>query len=169
MTKIRIFLAILVLSLSIPARATTVERLNLDGLVKKSNRIVVGKVRSSRTYWSSNGKVILTSYTIDVQETIKGTAARTVELTTIGGTIGDLTLHVAGMPVFDKDENAVIFLESTGVYSTVVGMGQGKFTGTNGEVSNKLSGLEFADGRQARSTRMPLTAFKRQLKLSMER
>ena len=169
MTRTCIFIAIFILSISIPSRAATVERLNLDGLVKKSNRIVVGKVRNSRTYWSSNRKLILTNYTIDVQETIKGTAARTVELTTIGGTIGDLTLHVAGMPVFDKDESAVIFVESTGAYSTVVGLGQGKFTVTNGEVSNNITGLEFPDGGRARPTKMPLTAFKRQLKLSMER
>ena len=169
MTKIQIFLAILVFSTSIPAQATTVERLNLDGLVKKSNRIVVGKVRSSRTYWSSNGKLILTNYTIDVQENIKGTAARTVELTTIGGTIGDLTLHVAGMPVFDRDENAVIFVEKTGTYSTIVGLGQGKFTVVNGEVSNNISGLEFADRGRARPTQMPLATFKRQIKLSLDR
>src|SRR5262245_6593883 len=160
MTKIRIFLAILVFSLSIPAQATTVERLNLDGLVKKSNRIVVGKVRSSRTYWSSNGKLILTNYTIDVQETIKGTAARTVELTTIGGTIGDLTLHGAGMPVFEKDENAVVFVENTGAYSTVVGLGQGKFTVLNGEVSNNIGGLEFPDAGPARPTKMSLATLK---------
>jgi len=169
MTKIRISLAIFVFLTSIPAHATTVERLNLDSLVKKSNRIVVGKVRSSRTYWSSNGKLILTNYTIDVQETIKGTPARTVELTTIGGTIGDLTLHVAGMPVFDTDENAVVFMEKSGAYSTIVGLGQGKFTVMNGEVSNNISGLEFPDGGAARATRMSLATFRRQIKLSLDR
>src|SRR5262245_6015458 len=154
MSKPRILLVILVVSLSIPAQATTVERLNLDGLVKKSSKIVIGRVRSSRTYWSSNGKLILTNYTIDVHETIKGQAARTLELTTIGGTIGDLTLHVAGMPVFDKDENTVLFVERTGAYSTVVGLGQGKFSVVNGEVSNNTTGLEFPDGVQARPTKM---------------
>src|SRR5436190_21710149 len=100
MTHTRIILVIiLVFSVLSAAHATTVERLNLDSLVKKSNRIVIGKVRSSRTYWSSNGKLILTNYTFDVQETIKGQPARTVELTTIGGTLGELTLHVAGRPV----------------------------------------------------------------------
>src|SRR5262245_46825420 len=129
MSKTRILLTLtFLLSLSTLAQATAVERLDLDGLVKKSDRIVIGKVRSSRTYWSSNGKLILTNYTIDVEETIKGQAARTLELTTIGGTIGDLTLQVTGMPVFARDENAVVFVEKTGAYSTVVGMGQGKFT-----------------------------------------
>src|SRR5207249_7697780 len=148
-TRLLLVVVMLVFSLSNPTQATTVERLNLDGLVKKADRIVIGKVRSSRTYWSTNGKLILTNYTIDVQETIKGQAARTVDLTTIGGTIGDLTLHVAGMPVFAKEENAVVFVENTGSYSTVVGLGQGKFTVVNGEVSNNISGLEFADRGRA--------------------
>src|SRR5207249_818169 len=53
MTKTRILLILVfVLSSSTIAQATTVERLNLDGLVKKSNRIVIGRVRNSRTYWS---------------------------------------------------------------------------------------------------------------------
>jgi len=170
MSKTRIFLVwIFLFLLSNLAEATTVERLNLDALVKKSNRIVIGKVRNSKTYWSSNGKLILTSYTIDVQETLKGQTASTVELTTIGGKIGDLTLHVAGMPVFAKDENAVVFVENTGTYSTVVGLAQGKFEVSNGEVSNDVIGLNFPDGGSIRPTKMPLATFKRQIKLFLDR
>ena len=170
MRKTRILLAwMFFFAFSNLAQATTVERLNLDALVKKSNRIVVGRVRNSRTYWSSNGKLILTSYIIDVQETLKGQTASTVELTTIGGQIGDLTLHVAGMPVFAKDENAVVFLENTGTYSTVVGLAQGKFAVANGEVSNDVIGLDFPDGSSARPTKMPLATFRRLIKLSLDR
>jgi len=73
------------------------------------------------------------------------------------------------MPVFAKEENAVVFVENTGSYSTVVGLGQGKFTVVNGEVSNNISGLEFADRGRARPTQMPLATFKRQIKLSLDR
>jgi hypothetical protein len=170
MSKTRFFLVwLFFFSFLNLSQATTVERLNLDGLVKQSNRIIIGKVRNSRTYWSSNGKLILTSYTIDVQETLKGRATTTVELTTIGGKIGDLTLHVAGMPVFEKDENAVVFLENTGTYSTVVGLAQGKFAVSNGEVSNDVIGLDFPNGSSARPTKMPLATFRRQIKLSLDR
>ena len=170
MSRTRIVLVwIFIFALSNLAHATTVERLNLDALVKKSNRIVIGKVRNSRTYWSSNGKLILTSYTIDVQETLKGQTASTVELTTIGGKIGDLTLHVAGMPVFAKDESAVVFVENTGTYSTVVGLAQGKFAVSNGDVSNDVIGLDFPDGSSGRPTKMPLAAFKRQIRLFLDR
>lgn len=145
--------------------ATTVERLALDDLVKKSNKIVIGKVTNARTYWGgANGKVILTTYTLEVEESIKGQAARTVELTTIGGKIGTTQLYVSGMVSFEQGENAVVFIENAGVYSTVVGLGQGKFTVTNGEVSNDVSGLSFPDGLPGKNVKMPLETFKRQIK-----
>lgn len=160
--KRTIFLSfVFILIASFSARATTVERLTLGDLVKKSNKIVAGQVNSSRTYWSSNGKLILTSYTITVRETMKGESSRTLELTTIGGTIGGMTLHVSGMPSFEKGEDAVVFIENSGAYSTVVGLGQGKFTVTNGEVSNTVSDLAFPGGQPGRSVKMPLDSFKR--------
>ena len=146
------------------SHATTVECLNLDDLVKKASKIVVGKVSNSRTFWSDNGKLILTSYTIEVQETIKGQASRAVELTTVGGRIGDLVLHVSGMPSFAQGEDAVVFVENSGTYSTVVGMGQGKFTVTNGEVSNNVTGIAFPDGHPGKPLKMPLDDFKSEIK-----
>jgi hypothetical protein len=170
MAKKRIFLTVvLAFFLSNSVQATTVERLNLDTLVKKSNKIIVGKVRNSRTFWSSDRKLILTNTTLEVQETMKGQDASTVEITTIGGKIGDLTLHVAGMPQFEKDENAVVFVEKSGIYSTVVGLAQGKFAISNGDVSNDVTGLDLPDGSQVRATKMSLATFKRQIKLSMDR
>ena len=149
---------------SISTYATTVERLDLDDLVRKAGSIVVGKVSHSRTYWSADGKIILTSYTVEVEENLKGGTARSIELTTVGGKIGNVELHVSGMPAFERDERAVIFVEKSGVFKTVVGLGQGKFTVSNDEVSNNVEGLAFPDGRSARNLRMPLATFKRQIR-----
>src|SRR5688572_6478776 len=157
MTKTQFTLiVVLILSISAVSFATTVERLGLDELVKKSSRIVVAKVIDARTHWGGgNGRLILTTYTLEVEESIKGQAARTVELTTIGGKIGNLQLHVAGMASFEKGEKAVVFMENSGAYSTVVGLGQGKFTVTKDEVSNDVTGLAFADGLPAKNVKMP--------------
>jgi hypothetical protein len=106
---------------------------------------------------------------MDVQETLKGQNSSTLEFTTIGGKIGDFILHVAGMPVFAAGEDAVVFVERTGPFSTVVGLGQGKFTIANGEVSNNVSNLEFADGAPSSPTRMPISRFKQQIKNSLGR
>jgi hypothetical protein len=149
--------------------ATTVQRLGLDDLVKKAHTIVVGRVSSSRTYWSGDRKLILTNYTIQVDESIKGQASGAVEVTTIGGKLGDLELMVSGMPSFVTGENAVVFIETSGAYQTVVGLGQGKFTVTNGEVVNAVGDLSFPDGRPGTPVRMPLQTFKNQIRTILGR
>ncbi len=113
----RLLLAMFLMAAS--AYATTVQRLGLEDLTKKAHDIVVGRVTNSRTYWSSNRKLIFTSYTLQVDESIKGQAARSVEITTIGGKIGDVELHVSGMPSFQAGESAVVFLEQSAGYQTV--------------------------------------------------
>ena len=151
------------------AYGTTVERLDLDDLVRKAHKIIVGKVSNSRTFWTNNRKLILTSYTVEVQETIKGESSHTLELTTIGGSIGDLTLHVAGMPSFDRGENTLLFVENSGAFSTVVGLDQGKFKIAGGEVSNSVTELSFPDGHPGKSLKMPLESFKKQIKVLIDR
>ena len=149
--------------------ATTVQRLGLEDLVKKAQTIVVGKVTDARTYWTADHKLILTNYTIQVDENIKGQASRNVEVTAIGGKIGDIELYVSGMVSFVRGEDAVVFIEQSGVYQTVVGLGQGKFTVTNNEVANSVAGLSFPDGRPGSTVKMPLQNFKNQIRSLLNR
>jgi hypothetical protein len=62
-----------------------------------------------------------------------------------------------------------VFVEESGGFSTIVGLDQGKFTVTNGEVSNSVSGLAFPDGRPGAPLKMPLATFKRQIKSILDR
>ena len=159
----------LLLALSGTLRGTTVERLSLDDLALRSRAIVQGTVLRARTYWSPNGKLILTGTTIEVSESIKGAYSRTVEVTTVGGQIGDTILHVAGMPVFAPGENAIVFVEQSGAYLTVFGLGQGKFTVKNGEVANVVSDLSFPDGGPGRVYRMSVQSFKNEVRSIVDR
>ena len=150
-------------------QATTVERLSLDDLAARSQTIVQGTVLGSRTYWSPDGKLILTNTTIQVTESLKGQAGRTVEVTTVGGQIGDRILHVGGMPAFVPGESTIVFAARSNGYLTVIGLGQGKFTVSNGEVANSLSELTFPDGRPARVYRMPVQTFKSEIRSMVDR
>ena len=150
-------------------KATTVQRLGLEDLARKAHHIVAGKVRNSKTFWSGNGKLILTSYTIDVADNIKGQPPQTLELTTIGGKIGDLELHVAGMPSFAKGEEIVVFTEQSAGYEVVLGATQGKFTVENGEVFNDVSDLSFPDGRPGKALKLPVQTFKNQIRTILSR
>jgi len=149
--------------------ATTVQRLGLEDLVKKAHTIVVGKVIGTRTYWSADRKIILTDYTIEVGESLKGQAARSLSVTTVGGKIGDLELYVSGMPAFQPGENAVVFIEQSGAYQTVVGLEQGEFTVSNGEVANRVGDLSFADGKPGNPMKMPLENFKTHIRTLVNR
>lgn len=158
----RILLVILFMATS--AYATTVQRLGLEDLVKRAHTIVVGKVTNSRTYWTPDRKLILTNYTIQIDESMKGATSKTLEVTTIGGKVGDVELHVSGMPSFQPGESAVVFIEQSAGYQVVLGLGQGKFTVTNGEVTNNVGDLSFPDGRPGAAMRMPLQTFKSQIR-----
>jgi hypothetical protein len=155
--------------LATPLRATVVQRLNLDALVSRADSIIIGRVLDSSASWSKDGKLILTHTTVAVQEGLKGSPAKTVTVTTIGGQIGKTILHVSGMPSFEHDETAVIFLEKSGDYSTVLGLNQGKFSVKNGEVSNAINGLTFNEVVAAKAMRMPLDELKRQIQQRLHR
>ena len=58
-----------------PLSATTVQRLGFDDLVTKAQSIVVAHVVDSHTVWSNDHKLILTSYTLQVQESMKGSTS----------------------------------------------------------------------------------------------
>jgi hypothetical protein len=150
-------------------RATTVQRLGLEDLVRRAHSIVVGKVTGTRTYWSADRKLILTSYTIQIAENIKGPASTMVEVTSVGGKIGNLELYVSGMPSFQQGENAVVFIEQSGAYQMVLGLRQGKFTVTNGQVANDAGELSFPDGRPGSSLKMPLQDFKDRIRTILQR
>ena len=159
-----VFGFISLLLFSVCSFATTVQRLTLDDMVKKAHTIVQGRVRSSNAHWSADRRLILTTYTIDVQETIKGQAVRTIDLTIVGGKVGNQGLFVSGMPSFDTGEEAVVFVENSGSYSTIVGLSQGKFAVHNDEVSNSVANLSFPDGREGTPLKMRLDDFKRQIR-----
>lgn len=160
---------LLVLILSTALSATTVERLSLEDLSIRAHLIVHGTVRSSESQWTADRKLILTTTIIETTEAIKGQAPRLLQVTTIGGRVGNTVLHVAGMPVFKPGEDAVVFVEQAGACETVLGLGQGKFSVREGQVSNSVSSLTFSDGQPARSVNMQLEAFRAQVRAILNR
>ena len=153
----------------VPLYATSVQRLSFDDLVAKAQSIVEGSVVTAQTFRSSDGKLILTNYTIQVEESLKGPNKKTIILTTIGGRIGNTVLHVSGMPVFQTGEKTVVFLEQAGAYTTIVGLNQGKFSVSNGQVSNSVAGLSFSNGGPGSPVKMSLDEFKRQVQVRLSR
>ncbi len=104
-----------------------------------------------------------------VSEPLKGSADGFVNVVTVGGTLDGITQTVSGMPVFEPEEEALLFLEpSKNGQWQPLGMSQGKFrilrnrqTGEQ-EVVHSLSGLELYDpasrslSQQEKPSRAPL-------------
>jgi len=141
----------------------------LDDLVQKSGRIVVGKCLSRESRWNDRNTLILTTARFAVSEPLKGSNDGFVNVVTVGGTLDGITQEVSGMPVFEPEEEVLLFLEpSKNGHWQPLGLSQGKFrilrnrqTGEE-EVVHSLSGLELYDpanrslSQQEKPSRAPL-------------
>ena len=169
MRRLLLLLFALTLLPSLRALSTTVEKFTLDDLVQKSGRIVVGKCISSESRWNDRNTLILTTTRFSVSEPLKGSSDGFVNVVTVGGTLDGITQTVSGMPVFEPEEEVLLFLEpSKNGHWQALGMSQGKFrilknrqTGEQ-EVVHSLSGLELYDpasrslSQQKKPSRAPL-------------
>jgi hypothetical protein len=127
----RSFVVVLVLLLAPGlAEATTALRLEPRDLAARSRAIVEGRVISTASERTPDGKRIFTRVRIRVDEVWKGTPDREVEVVLPGGAVGDFEQIVQGMPRFGEDERVLVFLEDAPAWAAyrVVGLAQGKFT-----------------------------------------
>lgn len=117
-------LVTLVASLSV-ANASTVDAPTLRQMVDRADRIFVGQVVNVRSY--RTGESIHTDVTFRTSDVVKGAESPMVVLTFLGGTVGEDTLEVAGMPRFEVGDEQVIFsLDAARQLSPIVGLWHGR-------------------------------------------
>jgi hypothetical protein len=126
---------ILALSLSlliIPcAVATTVIAPTFNELVAQSESVLWGEVTEINCELVTQGKsrAIFTRVTVTVREQIIGTNPTTVTLEFLGGTVGELTMVVDGMPRFTLGQNDILFVQNNGrQICPLVGMAHGRYS-----------------------------------------
>jgi hypothetical protein len=121
-----IIIPVVVTSCWMPLQGATLERLSLDDMIGKSTAIVRGTVTD--TWTAFTGRDIYTHYKIQVSERFKGPAQKTVEITVMGGTVGEFHQTVAGAPVLNRGAEFVFFLwtSSRGI-TWITGLTQGLF------------------------------------------
>ncbi len=121
------------------AAATTVEKMSLRDLAKKSDAIVLARVEDESARYDSN-KEIFTYITLRVLEPVKGPKKDDViTIRQMGGTVDKIASIVPGMPVFRKGDEVVLFLtQKDGAgYPWVMGLQQGKYSVTADERGQK--------------------------------
>jgi hypothetical protein len=110
-----------------PVRGTTLERLPLDEMTRKSTAIVRGRVVG--TSGALRGADIYTIYRIEILESWKSSQKPdAVQVAVPGGVAGGLRQMVAGAPSLHVGEEYVMFLwTSRSGLTQLIGLSQGLF------------------------------------------
>ncbi|ULC59970.1 T9SS type A sorting domain-containing protein [Flaviramulus sp. BrNp1-15] len=110
--KVFFVLSYLVPTLVINAQIGLKE-LSLEKQIQNSNTVVEGKVKSKKSFWNAQDGLIYTANTIEVYKVFKGKSVSTIDVITLGGTVGlkalianpSLKLQVGDIGVFTLIEN----------------------------------------------------------------
>lgn len=92
------------------ARATTLLPMYLDDLTSASQTVAYGRVVGARTEWDAGHNWIFTVYTIQPTQYLKGNLGTSFELREPGGERDGLVLLIAGVPVFQPGQEALLFV-----------------------------------------------------------
>ncbi|MFT5352986.1 MAG: hypothetical protein ACI9KE_000183 [Polyangiales bacterium] len=116
------------------ATATLADALTMDELVQRADRIALIRVVSQATEYDSRGRIV-TRVRVRVEEGLLAAAAGDeLDVVSLGGIIGDLGMQIAGEPTFEDGERALIFVKHVnGVYRPI-GMSQGVFPVSDGDI-----------------------------------
>jgi hypothetical protein len=160
-------------STAFPARATTLERMNLGQLAQAAGTVVRARCSGTSARWE-NGS-IWTLHEFDIIERFKGSPPAHIRVRSPGGRVGHISTRVEEAPEFLPGDDAVLFLEAAadGSYA-VTAWAEGTFrirksSGASGElVTQESSGVPVFDPvqRQFRSEgirNLPWSEFRRRL------
>ena len=127
--------------------------ISTESLTRESDLVVEGVVERVESYWSSDGKQILSSATVSVLETVRGGGNRTiVRVEYLGGEVGDIGMGVSDIRPFKQGEQMLLFLKQRrvdhkGEVHELVGLSQGMYSVGKDRVARK-SGFSLAAGQE---------------------
>jgi hypothetical protein len=113
-------------ALCAPLRATTLLRMSVAQMAQRATLIVRARCRANSAGWDAGEIWTLTDF--EIVAVWRGSAPARITVRLLGGTAGNLTSSVSGVPRFRPGEEVVLFLEPTprGDYS-VLSWEQGTF------------------------------------------
>ena len=103
-------------------------KLPMEDLARKADTIVLGTVTQQESAWDAQHTAIHTDVTVAVERVLAGPPGDTVTLRIAGGIVGGMGMRTSNDAVFRDGERVIVFLDTTTIPSSVVGMQQGKFT-----------------------------------------
>jgi hypothetical protein len=126
------------LALCASSRATTLLRMTVAQMAQRAPLIVRARCVANSVGWDAEEIWTMTNFY--VVDTWRGTAPASITVRLLGGTSGNLTSSVAGIPRFRPGEEVILFLEPTrrGDFS-VLSWGQGTFRIRRDHATNEES------------------------------
>jgi hypothetical protein len=119
----------LVAAASAPLRATTVIAPTFEDLVRGADLVFEAEVIDARARLvrTADGDAIVTDVDFRVAKTLKGSASSVQRLEFLGGTVGDVTYRIDGLPSFARGDRDVLFaITSSRQVSPLVAMMYGR-------------------------------------------
>jgi hypothetical protein len=125
----RHLLVLLMCATFVPAgHATVLVPAEFREVVQGSSMIAYGRVIDVRPEWVDNRSRVETIVTLEVVTWLKGGSDQTIEFKVPGGELGRYRNLIIGAPVFNRGDEAVMFLKSDGTSMPIVfGLNQGVF------------------------------------------
>lgn len=111
------------------SEATTVPAPGFPQMVARAERIFTATVSSVQSAWEVRGghRCITTTVAFKVEQMHKGAAAQELTLNFLGGSVGQDTMDVQGVPKFRPGEHVILFSENNGrQFCPLVGIHHGK-------------------------------------------
>ena len=157
-TGLRLFFALAWLVAVGPARATTVIAPDFAQLVGQADYIVRATVKSVSAEFRTTpqGRAIFTKVELQLLETITGTPPQPLVLELLGGTVGDVTMRVEGVPLFHVGDEDILFVQANGrQFYPLVGIMHGKYPvkrdpQTGGTIVTRSNGVPLHDVREVK-------------------
>jgi hypothetical protein len=133
---------------AVPLSATLVERLTLEQLTDRSERIIHGRCRRVWSAWDAQHQAIWTHCEVEVLDRLRGTAG-TVIASEPGGVVEGVEMSIEGVAGPRAGEEVVLFLYQVpnGMWRTR-GLGQGKLRVIEDRVYPSLEGLSLVEPLQ---------------------
>ena len=115
--------------------ATAMYPLGLAQLSRGAKTIVLGTVTDQVSAWNDLHTAIYTDVRLEVEEAIKGAVGPEVTFRITGGEVGDIGMRTSTDSTFRKGERVIVFLHTGGSATQLFGQQQGKFTVSDGTVT----------------------------------
>lgn len=128
-------------SLSLPqAHASSALLLSLRQITQSAALVADATVQSVTPYWAtpSGAQTLRTKVTFTVNQALKGDPGPAFTLVFLGGTVGEQSLTVEGVPQFQPGERYILFAESPdkAVVCPILGLDQGALRVIHDQASN---------------------------------